>query len=81
MNGHISTVDGAGVALAAIKGLNELLCEKDDQINTLRKDVTELKKALADQIAGENASEIEEFLNEFREQRAVAASKAGIQSR
>jgi len=40
---HISTTDADGVALAAIQGLNEIVKEKDARIQTLEKDVADLK--------------------------------------
>ena len=42
----IATVDADGVAFAAIKGLNELLREKDEQILKLQRDITAIKKKL-----------------------------------
>jgi trimeric autotransporter adhesin len=41
---HIATVDEGGVALAAIQGLNEIVREKDAEIQDLKKSVTELKE-------------------------------------
>ena len=41
---HISTVDEGGVALAAIKGLNEKLDERDAEIRELKQNVDELKR-------------------------------------
>lgn len=40
---HIATVDGDGLALAAIQGLNQVVEEKDRRIRALEKDVEELK--------------------------------------
>lgn len=42
----ITTVDADGVAFAAIKGLNELLKEKDAQILKLQRDMNAIKKRL-----------------------------------
>jgi hypothetical protein len=44
---HIATIDADGVALAAIKGLNEIVSEKDARITALEKSVTELKQIVA----------------------------------
>ena len=41
---HIGTIDEGGVALAAIQGLNEKLKEKDAQIETLEKRLTDLEQ-------------------------------------
>jgi len=41
---HITTVDADGVALAAIQGLNEIVKEKDAEIQALRKDLADLKE-------------------------------------
>ncbi|HEY3863587.1 MAG TPA: tail fiber domain-containing protein [Verrucomicrobiae bacterium] len=41
---HIASVDEAGVALAAIQGLNEQLKEKQKEIDELAAEVEELKK-------------------------------------
>ena len=41
---HISVIDGAGVALAAIQGLNDVVKEKDTRIERLERDVAELKQ-------------------------------------
>jgi trimeric autotransporter adhesin len=43
---HISSVDEAGVALAAIQGLNDKLKEKDNEIADLKQSVAELQKAI-----------------------------------
>lgn len=43
---HISVVDGGGVALAAIQGLNQKLTEKDMEINALKKQLNELQAAV-----------------------------------
>ncbi len=40
---HISTTDADGVALAAIRGLNQIVKGKDARIEKLEKDVAELK--------------------------------------
>lgn len=40
---HISTVDEGGVALAAIKGLHEVVQEKDQEIQSLKRDLQELR--------------------------------------
>jgi hypothetical protein len=42
----ISTVDADGVAFAAIKGLNQLLKEKDAQIAKLEREMNAIKKKL-----------------------------------
>jgi len=44
---HISTVDGDGVALAAIQGLHQLVKEKDTEIQELKKAVTKLERVVA----------------------------------
>jgi hypothetical protein len=48
---HIATVDAEGVALAAIQGLNQKLeqtvKEKDAEIQTLRRDLAELRQAVS----------------------------------
>jgi hypothetical protein len=52
----ISTVDADGVALAAIQGLHEALKEKDSRIESLEKDVADLKalvKTLVNKSAGD----------------------------
>jgi hypothetical protein len=49
---YINSLDEDGVALAAIKGLNEVVMEKDSRIQALEKDVAELKslvRALVEQ--------------------------------
>jgi len=49
---YINSVDADGVALAAIKGLNEVVSDKEARIQSLEKDVAELKslvKTLAEQ--------------------------------
>jgi trimeric autotransporter adhesin len=43
----ITTVDSGGIALAAIQGLNEVVKEKDAQINVLQRQVAEQEKRLA----------------------------------
>jgi Chaperone of endosialidase len=40
---HITTVDEGGVALAAIKGLNEVVREKEDEIQSLKREMKELR--------------------------------------
>ena len=60
---HISTVDADGVALAAIQGLYTVVKEKDDEIATLRGELTAMKaqqqsaseelKAIRAQLAGQ----------------------------
>ena len=53
---YINSVDADGVALAAIKGLNEVVKEKESRIEALEKDVAELKslvKMLAKRPNGE----------------------------
>lgn len=45
-NKHISTIDTDGVALAAIKALNQKLNEKDQQIEELQHQLDEIKAAL-----------------------------------
>jgi trimeric autotransporter adhesin len=54
-NRHISTSDADGVALAAIKGLNEVVKEKDARIAELERGMAELKavvKTLAEKVNG-----------------------------
>ena len=43
---HISTVDADGVALAAIKGLYELVREKDAEMRTKESEIQDLNKRL-----------------------------------
>jgi uncharacterized coiled-coil protein SlyX len=43
---HISTLDSAGVALAAIQGLNEIVVEKEAQIETLEEQNAEMQARL-----------------------------------
>jgi len=50
----IATIDESGVALAAIKGLHEVVKEKDARIQALEESVAELKK-LVSKLAGANA--------------------------
>jgi hypothetical protein len=45
---HIATVDADGVALAAIKGLNEVVKEKDARIEKLEAANTDLAKRMAE---------------------------------
>ena len=42
----ISTIDASGVALTAIKGLNEIVQEKDAKINRLEKELNAIKRKL-----------------------------------
>ncbi len=42
----ISTIDASGVALSAIKGINELLKEKDAKIDKLEREMAAIKKKL-----------------------------------
>jgi hypothetical protein len=42
----ITSVDADGVALAAIKGLNQVVKEKDAELQALRKQVEELKRVV-----------------------------------
>lgn len=51
---HISMVDAAGVALAAIQGLNEKVEEKDARIQQLEQTVTELKELVTKLAAQQN---------------------------
>ncbi len=44
---HISAVDGIGVALAAIKGLHQLVVDKDTEIVALKRELTAMKQELA----------------------------------
>ena len=44
---HIATVDADGMALAAIQGLNEVVKEKDAEIQTLKRDLAELRQAVS----------------------------------
>ena len=41
---HIATIDEGGVALAAIKGLDQLLKEKDAEIQALKKRLDRLEQ-------------------------------------
>ncbi len=50
---HIATVDADGVALAAIQGLNQIVQEKDAEIQELKKSVAELK-AMVMQFTGKH---------------------------
>jgi hypothetical protein len=43
---HISAMDTAGVALAAIQGLNEKLQERDREIEALKAELAEIKQML-----------------------------------
>jgi hypothetical protein len=43
---HISSVDADGVALAALQGLHQVVREKEEQIESLQKNVLELRQAL-----------------------------------
>jgi len=45
-NKHISMLDEVGVSLAAIKGLDEKLTEKDAEVEALKKEVADLKAAV-----------------------------------
>jgi len=45
----IATVDADGVALAAIQGLNELVKEKDTEIQALKQRLDRLEKLITDQ--------------------------------
>ena len=47
----ISTIDTGGVALAAIKGLNEVVKEKDSKIEELRVELADLKELVHELIA------------------------------
>jgi hypothetical protein len=44
---HIAPLDAAGVALAAIQGLNEKLAERDAEIADLKAELAEIKQMLA----------------------------------
>lgn len=48
---HIAAGDGIGVALAAIKGLHELVVEKDSQLRTLEKRLADQERSLAERLA------------------------------
>jgi hypothetical protein len=54
---HITTIDEEGVALAAIKGLNEKLEQKDTEIQQLQQTVAQLKEMMAKLAAGQNRME------------------------
>jgi hypothetical protein len=47
---HITTVDEEGVALAAIKGLNGKLQEKDAEIQALKRRLDKLERALSSSV-------------------------------
>ncbi|MBI2926371.1 MAG: tail fiber domain-containing protein [Verrucomicrobia bacterium] len=49
---HIATVDADGVALAAIQGLNQIVKEKDAELQELKRTVAELK-AQMNQLSGQ----------------------------
>jgi len=49
----ISSIDTSGVALAAIKGLNHKLADKDKEIATLRQEIAQLR-ALVEQVAAKD---------------------------
>ena len=44
---HIATVDEGGVALAAIKGLHEVVKEKDAEIAAMKQRLTDLEKVVS----------------------------------
>ena len=54
----ISSVDTAGVALAAIKALNRKVTEKDSEIAALRNEMAELKQAVAQLIKKETEFQV-----------------------
>jgi hypothetical protein len=54
---HITTIDEEGVALAAIKGLNQKLDEKDAEIQQLQQTVAQLKEAVNKLAANQNPAE------------------------
>ena len=45
---HVSPMDMAGVSLAAVQALNEVVQEKEKEIGDLRQRNTDLEKRLAD---------------------------------
>ena len=47
---HITTVDGSGVALAAIQGMNQKLDEKDSEIQKFKQQNETLEKTLEKQL-------------------------------
>jgi hypothetical protein len=51
---HITTVDESGIALAAIKGLNQVVQEKDAEIQSLKQDMQQLRQ-MVDQLVKSNA--------------------------
>lgn len=53
---YINSVDADGVALAAIKGLNEVVVEKETRIQELEKDVAELKTLVKALVEKSNVS-------------------------
>jgi hypothetical protein len=52
---HIATIDDAGVALAAIKGLNEVVQEKDAELQALKQQVQELRTMVQSLVKAGNA--------------------------
>ncbi len=50
----ISTLEADGVALAAIQGLSEIVKEKDDQIQALKKDLADLKEIVTRLVQQQN---------------------------
>jgi hypothetical protein len=48
---HISTSDADGVALAAIKGLHEIVREKDAEIQALKRRLAAIEKLLERSVA------------------------------
>jgi len=53
---HIADVDEGGVALAAIKALNQKVEERDTEIRQLKQSVAELKEAVGKLVARPDAS-------------------------
>lgn len=52
---HIATVDDSGVALAAIKGLNQVVQEKDAELEALKRQVQELQTTVQNLVKEHNS--------------------------
>lgn len=75
---HIGAGDGIGVALAAIKGLHEIVQEKDSEISRLRAELSSMKKELSslkDDVADRLAS-LEHALSNERQTVSAKVSDA-----